>query len=63
VIIKETYVVNDMEVGNVVEKEAPLPTQEVPVDGGGSTSLETPFLAAVVREIRIGVVQVCDHDD
>jgi len=56
-------VVNDMEVGNVVEKEAPLPTQEVPVDGGGSTSLETPFLAAVVREIRIGVVQVCDHDD
>jgi len=59
----DTYVVNDVEVGNIVEEEATLPAQEVPVDGSSSSTLEVPFLAAVVGERGVSVMKVGDHDD
>jgi hypothetical protein len=52
-----------MVVSNIMEEETTLPSQEVPVDGRGSTALEVPLLAAVVWQIGISVVEVSDHDD
>lgn len=56
-------VVNDMEVGDIMKEEAALPAKTIPVDGGGSTSLVVPFIVAVVGKIRVGVVEICDHDE
>jgi hypothetical protein len=56
-------VVDDVVVGNIMEEEASLPSEERPVDGSGSTALEVPLLAAVMGESRVGVVQVGDHDN
>lgn len=55
--------VNDVEMGNVVEEEATLPAQNRPINGGGSSSLEVPLLAAIVGHDGVSVVQVSDHDD
>ena len=60
---KNTYVMDDMEVSDVVEEEAALPSEERPVDGGSGTTLEVPFLATVVRESGVGVMEVGDHND
>ena len=54
---------DDVEVSDIVEEEAALPSQEVPVNGGSGSTLEVPFLATVVRKCGVGVVEVCDHDD
>jgi len=60
---KNTYVMNDVEVRNIMEEEAALPSEERPVNGGSGTTLEVPFLATVVGESRIGVMEVGDHND
>lgn len=56
-------VVDDVVVGDVVEEETSLPAEEVTVDGSGGTTLEGPFLLAVVGEHGVGVVEVGDHDE
>lgn len=56
-------VMNDVEVRNIMEEEAALPSEERPVDGGSGTTLEVPFLATVVGESRIGVMEVGDHNE
>ena len=58
-----TYVVDDMEVGNIVQEEASLPAEERPIAGRSCAALEVPFLAAVMRHDRVGVVEVSDHND
>ena len=60
---KNTYMMNDMEVRDIMEEEAALPSEERPVDGGSGTTLEVPFLATVVGESGIGVMEVGDHND
>lgn len=59
----ETYVMDDMEMSNIVEEETALPSKEVTVDGSSSTALEVPLLAAVMGQSRVRVVKVSDHDD
>ena len=56
-------VVNDVVVRDVMEEEAAHPSQEISVDRSSSTALEVPLFAAVVGHVRVGVVQVGDHDD
>lgn len=58
-----TYVVDDMVMGDVVKEEAALPAQEVTIDGRSSTALEVPFLATIVRELRVSVVEIRDHNN
>ena len=50
--------VDDVVVGNIVEEEAAHPAQERPVNGSSSAALEGPFLATVVGELEVGVVEV-----
>jgi hypothetical protein len=54
---------DDVVVGDIVEEEATLPSQKVSVDGCSSSTLEVPFLASVVRELRVSMVEICNHDD
>lgn len=56
-------VMDDMEVSDIVEEEASLPAENGPVNGSGSATLEVPFLAAVVRHDRVGVMKISDHDE
>ena len=56
-------VVDDVVVGDVVEEEASLPAEEGTVDSGSGATLEVPLFSTVVREARVSVVQVGDHDD
>ena len=52
-----------MVVSDIVEEEASLPAKNITINSGDSTTLEVPFLAAIVGEEGIGVVEVGDHDD
>lgn len=54
---------DDMIVSNIVKEKAALPAQEGSINGGGSSSLEVPLLATIMRHNGIGVVQVGDHND
>jgi len=56
-------VVDNVEVSDVVEEESSLPSKDRSVNGGSGTSLEVPFLSAVVGHDGVGVVQVGDHDE
>lgn len=56
-------VMDHMVVSNIVQEEASLPTKERPVYRRSSATLVVPFLAAVVREVSVRVVQVGDHDE
>jgi hypothetical protein len=56
-------VVDDAKVSDIVEEEASLLTQEVPVGGSSGATLKVPFLTMVVGEHGVGAVQVSDHDD
>lgn len=58
-----THVVDDMEVSDIVEEEATLPAEEVTVNGSSGTALEVPLFATIVRERRVGVVKVGDHNN
>jgi hypothetical protein len=60
---RETNVMDDMIVGDIVKEKAALPAQERPVDGSGCSPLEVPLLATIMRHDRVSVVQVGDHDD
>ena len=54
---------HDVIVRNVMEEETAHPPEEVTIDGGGGTTLVVPLALAVVREHRVGVVKVGDHDE
>jgi hypothetical protein len=54
-----TYVV----VRNIVQEEAPSPSQEWPVNRGDGASEEGPLPVAKVGDGRVGVVQVREHDN
>lgn len=56
-------VVNDVEVSDVVEEEAPLPAKDRPINSSGGTALEVPLLSAVVGHDGVGVVEISDHDE
>ena len=56
-------VVDDVEVSDVVEEESSLPTENGSVNGSSSTTLEVPFLSAVVGHDGVGVVEVSNHDE
>lgn len=53
---------NDVVMSDVMQKEAPLPAEEVAVDGACGTSLEGPLALAKMRKLRVGVVKVSDHN-
>jgi hypothetical protein len=57
------YVMNNVEMGNIVEEETALPPKDWTVDGRGGTTLEVPFIFAVMRRHRISVVKVGDEND
>ena len=52
-----------MEVGNVVEEEPTHPAQKVAVNCRGGTSLEVPLRLAIMRQCRVRMVEVRDHDE
>ena len=54
--------VNDVEVGDAVEEEVAHPAEKVAVERCGSTTGKRPLFSTVVRKLRIGVVEVGDHD-
>jgi hypothetical protein len=54
---------NNVEMGNIVEEETTLPPKDWTVDGRGGTTLEVPFIFAVMRRHRISVVKVGDEND
>ena len=56
-------VVDDMVAGHVVEEEPAHPAQEVAVDRRSGAPLEIPLRLAIVRQLRVRVVQVRDHDE
>jgi hypothetical protein len=56
-------VVYNVVVSNIVEKEPSLPSEEVAVDCTSGTALEIPLSLAVVRELRVGVMQIRDHNE
>lgn len=49
--------------GDVVEEETTGPAEKRSVDGGDGTADKGPLFLAVVRDARIGVVEVREHDD
>lgn len=56
-------VVRDVVFANRVHKVRTDGTEHLPVDSAQSATLEVPLLAVVVREHRIGVLKVRDHDE
>ena len=46
---KETHMMDNVVVCDVVEEETALPSKEVSVDGCSRATLEVPFIATVVR--------------
>ena len=56
-------VVHDMVVGHVVEEKAAHPAEEVAVHRRGRAPLEVPLRLAIVRQLRVRVVKVRDHDE
>lgn len=56
-------VMDDMEVGDVVQEESTLPSEEVAIDGRSSTPLEVPLAIAIVGKLHVGMVEVRDHDE
>jgi hypothetical protein len=57
------YVMNNVEMGNIVEEETALPPKDWTVDGRCGTALVVPFIFSVMRCHRIGVVKVGDEDN
>ena len=45
---ENTYMMDNVEVRDIVEKKTALPSKKVPVDGCSRSTLEVPFLATVV---------------
>ena len=45
---ENTYMVDNVEVCDIVEEETALPSKEVPVDCCSRSTLEVPFTATVV---------------
>lgn len=55
-------VVNHVIVRNIMQEEATLPAEEVAIDGARSATLEGPFTFSEMGQLRVGVVEVGDHD-
>lgn len=48
----------------IVQEEAALPTQEIrAVDGRNSAALECPRGPPIMRDLRVRVLQISNHDD
>ena len=56
-------VMDDVVVGDVVQEKAAHPAEEVTVHSRGGASLEIPLRLAIVRQRRVRVVEVRDHDE
>lgn len=56
-------VVRDVMVGDTVQEELALPAEEITVHGGRGTAGKRPRRVAVVRQLRVCVMQVGDHDE
>ena len=54
---------DDVVVGDVVQEKAAHPAEEVTVHSRGGASLEIPLRLAIVRQRRVRVVEVRDHDE
>ena len=54
---------NNVEMCNIVEEETALPPKDRTVDGSCGTTLVVPFIFAVMRRHRIGVVKVGNEDN
>lgn len=54
---------DDMMMRHVVHEEPPHPSQQWSIDCGGRATGEGPRLASVVRDLRIGMLHVRDHDN
>lgn len=52
-----------MIVRDVVEEETPSPAEEGSIYSGYRSTEERPLLASVVRNARVGMVEICQHDD
>lgn len=52
-----------MIVRNIVEEETALPSKERSINGGSGAALEIPLPSAVVRQRRIRMVEISDHND
>lgn len=55
--------VDDVVVGYIMQEKSPLPSQEVTVHCAGCAALKGPFLLAEVWQLRVGVMEICDHDE
>ena len=55
--------VNDVIVRNVMQEEPSLPSEEVAVHRTSRATLERPLFLTEVWELRIGVVEICDHNE
>lgn len=56
-------VVSDVSLSDSVHEVRADGTKEVSVDGAESATDEVPLVGAVVRELRVGVLKVGDHDE
>lgn len=54
--------VNDMVMSYIVQEKASLPSQEITIDSASSPSLVGPLSSAEMRQLRVGVMKVCNHD-
>ncbi len=52
-----------MIMSNVVEEETTLPSKEGSINGSSGAALKIPLLSAVVRQGRIRMVEISDHDN
>lgn len=52
-----------MIVGNIMQEESTLPTQEISVHGGSGSALVIPLLSTIVGEEGISMMQIRDHDE
>ena len=55
--------VDDVIVGYVVQEEAAHPAQEIAVHCRCCAALEIPFRLAIMRQLRVRMVKVRDHDE
>lgn len=54
---------HNMKMRNVMQEEPAHPPKEIPVNGRSCPTSKTPRAVAVMRERRVGVVEVGDHDE
>ena len=55
-------VVHNMIVRYIMEEKTALPAQKIPVNGACCTALEGPLALTEMGQLRISMVEICDHD-